>query len=103
MRRPKCPSMRRSDGRQQPLASCCVEPPLRRGLSCESGAAATFLALADVLGRPVLAVVGFAFVLFPFAAREAWLWRGAGRQWLLMTGGLIGFIALGFLAQQLLG
>lgn len=72
-------------------------------LAASLALAATFLALADVLGRPVLAVVGFAFVLFAFAAREAWLWRGAGRQWLLMTGGLIGFVALGLLAQQLLG
>jgi len=61
------------------------------------------LALADVLDSPALAVVGAVSVLGVFVAREGWVWSGAGRQWLMVMGGLAAVILVAFVAQQLLG
>jgi hypothetical protein len=65
-------------------------------------AAAIALALAEILDAPWLRLVAVGLIVATFAAREAWQWRGAGRQWLLICGTLIlGTIALAFIAQRI--
>ncbi len=66
-------------------------------------AGALCLVLAAVLDNPALAVIGTTFVLGVVVARTAWIWRGAGRQWLLFTAGLVGVILVAFVAEKLFG
>ncbi len=65
--------------------------------------AAVFLALAGALDRPVLAVIGVAFLALMLGAREAWVWRGAGRQWLMLLAALAAIVLAGLVLQQLAG
>jgi len=66
--------------------------------------AATALALAEILDAPWLRLVAVGMIAGSLAAREAWHWRGEGRQWLLIYGTLIlGTIALAFIAHQMAG
>jgi cell division protein FtsX len=67
-------------------------------------AAAIALALAEILDAPWLRLVAVALIAGSLAAREAWHWRGEGRQWLLIYGTLIlGTIALAFIAHRIAG
>lgn len=66
-------------------------------------AAAAFLIAGAALDSSALSVVGALAVLVVFAAREMWLWRGQGRLWLMMIGGLAAVIVAAFLAQKLTG
>jgi uncharacterized membrane protein len=59
------------------------------------------LALAAVLDKPELAMIGTTLVLGVVLARTAWTWLGAGRQWLLWTAGLAGVILVAFLFEKL--
>jgi hypothetical protein len=65
--------------------------------------AAACLAGAAVLDSPALGVAGALLVLLVFGAREGWMWRGRGRQWLVMMGGLLAVILVAFVAQKLFG
>jgi cell division protein FtsX len=65
-------------------------------------AAATALALAEILDALWLRLVAVGLIAGTLAARETWHWRGEGRQWLLIYGTLIlGTIALAFIAHRI--
>jgi hypothetical protein len=64
-------------------------------------AAATALALAEILDAPWLRLVAVGLIAGSLAAREAWHWRGEGRQWLLICTLILGTIALAFIAQRI--
>ena len=66
-------------------------------------ATAIALALAELLDAPWLRVVAVVLLVVTFIARETWQWWGAGSQWLAVNGGLIGVIALAFVAGRLAG
>jgi hypothetical protein len=65
-------------------------------------ASAGLLVLAAVLDAPALAAVAMVLVVACFVARDAWRWRGAGRQYLAVTLLLVAVVALAFLAQRAL-
>jgi hypothetical protein len=65
--------------------------------------AAPCLALAGAFDSSLLAVAGALFVLAIFVAREAWLWRGGGRQRLILMGAIGGAIVVAFLAEKVFG
>jgi hypothetical protein len=79
---------------------------LRRFLlvvSIGSLAAATLMVLATVLDTPVLYAPALLAILGIFVAREAWLWEGDGRGWLVMMGAVFGAVVIAFLLQRVLG
>lgn len=61
------------------------------------------MVLATVLEAPVLYAPALLAILGIFAAREAWLWEGDGRGWLMMMGALLGAVALAFVLQRVFG
>ncbi len=63
--------------------------------------AAGLLVVADVFDAPALAVLGCAAVIAVLAARESWLSRGHGGQWIAMLGVVVGVIAVAFAASVL--
>jgi hypothetical protein len=67
-----------------------------------AGAAAT-LVLAELVDATWLRVVGAAFLLGVFIAREVWTWWGAGRQWLAMVAAVVGVMVLAFVVQRIAG
>jgi hypothetical protein len=65
-------------------------------------ALAVALVLAEILDAPWLRLVAVAMLVLVVIAREAWIWRGARREWLAMYGTLIVVvIVLAFVAQRL--
>lgn len=64
-----------------------------------SGAA--LLILSSVTDSAVLAVAGAGCIVAVFVAREAWVWRGAGRQWLTMVGALAVIVLVAFVVAHL--
>jgi hypothetical protein len=65
--------------------------------------AATLMVLATVLDAPVLYVPALLAIVGIFAAREAWLWEGDRRGWLVMMGAVLGVVVVAFLFQRVLG
>lgn len=65
--------------------------------------AATLMVLATLLDAPVLYVPALVAIAGIFFAREAWLWEGDGRGWLVMTGALLGAVAIAFALQRAFG
>lgn len=65
------------------------------------GTAALLLVLATVLDVPALRYVALVAIVGVVAAREAWAWRGNGRLWLVVYGGLAGTIVLAFVIERL--
>lgn len=66
-------------------------------------AAATLMVLATTLDAPVLYAPALLAVIGIFAAREAWLWEGDRRGWLVMTVALLGAVGIAFLLQRVFG
>jgi hypothetical protein len=65
--------------------------------------AAVLMVLATIGDAPVLYAPALLAIACIFAAREAWIWEGDGRGWLVMTGGLLGAVAIAFVLQQAWG
>jgi hypothetical protein len=61
------------------------------------------LVLGSATDNTAISVAGILFVLVALGAREAWLWEGAGRLWLLMVACLVAVVLVSFAASKLFG
>jgi hypothetical protein len=67
-------------------------------------AATAMLALAELLDAPWMRIVAVVVVLETFVTRELLIWWGAGREWLVLHGTLLGgSMAVAALAQLIAG
>jgi hypothetical protein len=61
------------------------------------------LAIGAATDNTAISVAGIVFVLVVIGAREAWLWEGAGKLWLLMVGSIVAVVAFAFVVSKLFG
>ena len=67
-------------------------------------AIAAMLALAEVMDAPWMRLVAVALIVETAVSRELMLWWGAGREWLVWNGTLLGgTIAMAAIAQLIAG